>query len=168
MVYTVIYGMVCMGGIYLGILYMVYTIQCMLYNMIYARHTTVYIIGIYHGILNDIYIRIYHVIYHHIFSSFISRSILVHSSLPSAALFSSPLQRLNCSLASFSQSLPTPLLSFFHSDLARLPPPIAPHPEVELIEPASVASPHAGICSSSSPVPKAVAGGRVGCVFPLI
>jgi hypothetical protein len=59
MVYTVIYGMVCMGGIYLGILYMVYTIQCMLYTMIYARHTTVYIIGIYHGILNDIYIYTY-------------------------------------------------------------------------------------------------------------
>jgi hypothetical protein len=50
-------------------------------------------------------------------------------------------------LASFSQSLSTPLLSFFHSDPARqqLPPPIAPHPEVELIEPASVASPHAGL-----------------------
>ncbi len=111
-------------------------------------------------------IRIYHGIYHNIFSSFISHSILVPSSLPSAtcaALFSSQLQRLNCSLASLSQSLPTPLLSFFHSDLARLPPPIAPHPEVELIEPASVASPHAGICSSSSPVPKAVGQGEM-CV----
>jgi hypothetical protein len=65
-------------------------------------------------------------------------------------------------LASFSQSLSTPLLSFFHSDPARLPPrppPIAPHPEVELIETASLASPHAGICSSSSPVPKAVGQG---------
>ena len=100
----------------------------------------VYIIDMYHDILNDIYIRIYHGIYHNIFSSFISHSILVHSSLHSAALFSSSLQRLNCSLASISQSFPTPLLSFFHSDLARLPPPIAPHPEVELIEPASVAS----------------------------
>jgi hypothetical protein len=137
--------------------------------MIYARHTKVYLIGIYHGILNDtyiriyIYIRVYHGIYHNIFSSFISHSILVSSSLPSAVRFSSQLQRLNCFLASFSQSLPTPLLSFFHSDLARLPPPIAPHPEVELIEPASVASPHAGICSSSSPVPKAVGQGGM-CV----
>ena len=62
-------------------------------------------------------------------------------------------------LASFSQSLSTPLLSFFYSDPARLPPPIAPHPVVELIEPASVAYPHAGICSSSSPVSKAVGQG---------
>ena len=62
-------------------------------------------------------------------------------------------------LASFSQSPSAPLLSFFHSDPARLPPPIAPHSEVELIEPASVASPHTGICSSSSPVPKAVGQG---------
>ena len=84
-------------------------------------------------------------------------------SLSSAALFSSPLQRLNSSLASFCQSLPTPLLGFFHSDVARLPPPIAPHPEVELIEPASVASPHAGICSSSSPVAEAVGQGGM-CV----
>jgi hypothetical protein len=62
-------------------------------------------------------------------------------------------------LASFSQSLSTPLLSFFHSDPVRLPPPIVLHPEVELIEPASVAYPHAGICSSSSPIPKAVGQG---------
>ncbi len=69
-------------------------------------------------------------------------------------------------LASFSQSLSTPLLSFFYSDHARLPPPIAPHPVVELIdsdiEPASVAYPHAGICSSSSPVSKAVGQARQG------
>jgi hypothetical protein len=70
-----------------------------------------------------------------------------------------PLQRLNLFLASFSQLLPTPLLSFFHSDLARLPPPMVPHPEVELIEPASAASPHAAICISSSPVAKS---GRQG------
>jgi hypothetical protein len=51
------------------------------------------------------------------------------------------------------------LLSFFYSDPARLPLPIVPHPVVELIEPASVAYPHAGICSSSSPVSKAVGQG---------
>jgi hypothetical protein len=62
-------------------------------------------------------------------------------------------------LASFSQSLSTPLLSFFYSDPARLPPPIAPHPVVELIEPASIAYPHAEICSSSSPVSKVVGQG---------
>jgi hypothetical protein len=135
--------------------------------MIYARHTMVYIIGIYQGILNDICIRIYHGIHHNIFSSFISHSILVHSSLPIAALFTSTLQRLNCSLASFSQSLPTPLLSFFHSDLAKLPQPITPHPEVELTElPASVASPH--LESEVAPAFSPKQWGRVGCVFPLI
>jgi hypothetical protein len=102
---------------------------------------------------------VYHGIYHNIFSSFISHCILVPSSPPGAALFSSQLQRLDCSLASFSQFLSTPLLSFFNSDHPRLPQPIASHPEVELIEPASVASPHAGICSSSSPVLKAVGQG---------
>jgi hypothetical protein len=85
----------------------------------------------------------------------------LHSS-PTASLSQQP-PRFNVwtALASFRQSLSTPLLSFFHSDPARqrLPPPIAPHPEVELIEPASVASPHAGICSSSSPVSKAVGQG---------
>ena len=46
-------------------------------------------------------------------------------------------------------------------DPARLPPPIASlaHPMVELIEPASVAYPHAGVCSCSSPVSKAVGQG---------
>jgi hypothetical protein len=138
---------------------MVYCIHSMLYTICYARRTTVCIIGIYYRSLNDIYvcIRIYHGMYHNHFSSFISHKILVPSSPPCAVLFSSPLQRLNCSLASFSQSFPTPLLSFCYSDPVRLPLPIEPHPEVELIEPASVAtSPHAGICSSSSPVPKAV------------
>ena len=60
----------------------------MLYTICYAGHTMVYIIGIYHGILNDIYIRIYHGIYHNIFSSFISHWILFPSSLPGEALFS--------------------------------------------------------------------------------
>ena len=126
----------------------------MLYTICYAGHTMVYIIGIYHGILNDIYIRIYHGIYHNIFSSFISHCILVPSS-PPVQRSSRRLCNVWSALASFSQALRTPLLS----DLARLPPPIVPHPEVELIEPASVASPHAGICSSSSPDPKAVGQG---------
>jgi hypothetical protein len=82
----------------------------MLYTICYAGHTMVYIIGIYHGILNDIYIHIYHGIYHNIFSSFISHCILVPSNPPGAALFSSPLLVWSA-LASFSQSLSTPLLS---------------------------------------------------------
>jgi hypothetical protein len=66
MVYIMVYGMVYMGGIYLGIKDMVYTIHSVLYTICYAGHTTVYIIGIYHGILNDIYIHIYHGIYHNV------------------------------------------------------------------------------------------------------
>jgi hypothetical protein len=105
---------------------------------------------------------IYHGIYHNIFSSFISHCILVPSSPPcqGAALISLPLQLLwSGLLLQASIDLSTPMLSFFHSDPARLPLPIAPHPEVKLTDPASVASPHAGICSSSSPVPKAVGQG---------
>ena len=106
-----------------------------------------------------IYIRIYHGIYHNIFSSFISHCILVTSNPPGAALFSLPLHRLerSCYLQSIS------LYASAQLDPARLPPPIAPHPVVELIEPASVAYPHAGICSSSSPVSKAVGQGGM-CV----
>jgi hypothetical protein len=111
--------------------------------------------------LNDIYIYIYlYTMVYNITSS-------LHSSpTASLSLAAPPMPRSSrccfnvwTALASFSQSLSTPLLSFFYSDPARLPPPIAPHPEVELIEPASVASPHAGICRSSSPVPKAVGQG---------
>jgi hypothetical protein len=112
------------------------------------------------GILNDIYIHVYTMV-HTITSS-------LHSS-PTASLSPAapPVPRssrrrfnVRSALASFSQFLSMPLslslLSFFHSDPARLPPPIVQHPEVELIEPASVASPRAGICSSSSPIPKVV------------
>ena len=69
-------------------------------------------------------------------------------------LSSAPLHRLSCSLASFTQSLPSPSLSFFHSDLAWLTSSVAPHPEVELIEPTSVASPQAGISLSSITIAK--------------
>ena len=134
---------------------MVYTIHSMLYTICYAGHTMVYIIGIYHGILNDIYIRIYHGIYHNIFSLFISHWILVPSSPPGAALFSQQLCRLECSCELQSISL----YASAQLDPARLPPPIVPHPVVELIQPASVAYaayPPTGICSSSSPVSKAV------------
>jgi hypothetical protein len=110
------------------------------------------------------HIGVYHGIYYNISCSFISHSIHVSSTPPGpcAALFSSAssqLHRLTCSLARFGQTRPTPLLSLCHSDLASLPPPIAPNPEVDLIEPASVASPHARICSSSSPDAEAVGQG---------
>ena len=51
-----------------------------------------------------------------------------------------PFHRLRCSLASFMHSLSSPLLGFFYSDLAWLTSFVAPQPEVELIEPTSVAS----------------------------
>jgi hypothetical protein len=38
---------------------MVYTIHSMLYTIYYARHTTVYIIGMYHVLLNYVYIFLY-------------------------------------------------------------------------------------------------------------
>jgi hypothetical protein len=60
-----------------------------------------------------------------------------HTPSPCAVLFSSPLKRLKCSLARFGQTFLSALLSFCHSYLARLPTPTEPHPEVELIEPAS-------------------------------
>ena len=56
-------------------------------------------------------------------------------------LSSAPLHRFRCLSSSFTRSLPSPLLSLCHSDFAWLTPSVAPHPEVELIEPASVASP---------------------------
>jgi hypothetical protein len=113
-------------------------------------------------------------IYSYVYTVVYTISSFLHST-PTASLspaappaqHSSPSRRrfnVWSALASFSQSLSTPLLSFFYSDPTRLPPPIAPYPVVELvdsdIEPASVACPHAGICSSSSPVSKAV--GAVG------
>ena len=74
-------------------------------------------------------------------------------------LSSAPLHRLSCSLASFTQSLPSPSLSFFHIDLAWLTSSVAPHPEVELIEPTSVASPQAGISLSSIMIAKRMGQG---------
>jgi hypothetical protein len=64
-----------------------------------------------------------------------------------------------------SSSIPcsflTPLLSFCHSDMALLTPAIPPHPEVELVQPTSVASPSAGIGYSSLAVAKSMGqGGR--------
>ncbi len=80
---------------------------------------------------------------------------LLHLSRP-ATILPSPCQRLCCSQTQFSQTLHTPLLSFSHIDLAWLTPAIPPHPhpDVELIQPTSVASPFAGIRHSSWAIPK--------------
>jgi hypothetical protein len=64
-------------------------------------------------------------------------------------LLQAPLQRRNCPSSSITRSFLAPLLSFCHSDMPWLPPPILPHPEVELIQPTSVAPPRAGIGNSS-------------------
>jgi hypothetical protein len=116
-----------------------------------------------------VYIMVYCMIYIYLYTMVYTIKSSLHSSSTASLSPAAPsVQRSSCRcfnvwtalrLASFSQSLSTPLLSFFHSDPARLPPPIVPHPEVGLIEPASVASPHAEICSSSNPVPKAVGQG---------
>ena len=79
-------------------------------------------------------------------------------------LSSAPLHRFRCLSSSFGRSLPSPLLSLCHSDFAWLTPSVAPHPEVELIEPTSVASAPAGISLSSITISKRL--GNVGCGFP--
>jgi len=85
---------------------------------------------------------------------------LLHLSRP-ATFLPSPFQRLSCSQTLFSQSLLTPLLSFSDSDLAWLTPAIPPHPDVELIQPTSVASAFAGIRHSSLAIPELMRQG--GC-----
>ena len=76
-------------------------------------------------------------------------------------LLPAPLQRLRCPSSSIPCSFLTPLLSFCHSDMAWLTPAIPPHPEVELVQPTSVASPRAGIGYSSLAVAKSM--GQGGC-----
>jgi hypothetical protein len=67
--------------------------------------------------------------------------------------------------SSIPRSFLMPLLSFCHSDMPWLAPPIPPHPEVELIQPNSIASPRTGIGNSSFAVAKSMGqGGRaVSC-----
>ena len=76
-------------------------------------------------------------------------------------LSSAPLHRLSCSLSSFTCSLLSPPLSLCHSYFAWLTPSVAPHPEVELIEPTSVASAPAGISLSSITISKRIGQGGV-------
>ncbi len=61
-------------------------------------------------------------------------------------LLPAPLQRRHCPSSSITRSFLALLLSFCHrdSDMQWLAPPIQPHPEVELIQPTSVAPPSAG------------------------
>jgi hypothetical protein len=78
-------------------------------------------------------------------------------------LLPAPLQRRRrcCPSSSIPRSSLAPLLSFCHSDMPWLAPPIPPHPEVELGQPTSVAPPHAGIGNSSIAVAKLMRqGGR--------
>ena len=76
-------------------------------------------------------------------------------------LLPTPLQRRCCPSSSIPRSFLAPLLSFCHSDMPWLAPPIPPHPEVELVQPTSVAPPCAGLSNSSSAVAKLMRqGGR--------
>ena len=114
----------------------------MWYTMWYTMSYTI----VYTMVYTMVYDMVYHMVYH--MGVCIHLPHHCHQSPrlqypPCAALLPLSLQRLNCPLARLWQTFPTPLLS----------------PEVELIEPASVASSHAGICSSSSPVPEAVGQG---------
>jgi hypothetical protein len=64
-------------------------------------------------------------------------------------LLSVQLQCRSCPSSSIPRSFLTPLLSFCHSDMQWLAPPIQPlaHPEVELVQPTSVDPSSAGIGS---------------------
>jgi hypothetical protein len=76
-------------------------------------------------------------------------------------LIPAPLQRRSCPSSSIPRSFLAPLLSIRHSDMPWLAPPIRPHPEVELIQPTSVAPLRAGIGNSSIAVAKSMwQGGR--------
>ena len=74
-------------------------------------------------------------------------------------LRSALLHSLSCSLSSFNHLLPSPLLSSCQSYLAWLSPSVQPHPEVDLIEPTSVASAPAGISLSSIMIAKRMGQG---------
>ena len=120
-------------------IHVIYTIPCMVYTIF------------------RLYIIIYSMVYHMVYN--IRHLIILTFRLHPARFFplsSAPLHRLRCSSSSFTRSLPSPPLSFCHSDFAWLTPSVAPHPEVELIEPTSVASAPAGISSSSITISKRI------------
>jgi hypothetical protein len=100
-----------------------------------------------------IYSMVFHMVYN------IRHLIILTFRLHPARFFplsSAPLHRFRCLSSSFTRSLPSPLLSLCHSDFAWLTPSVAPHPEVELIEPTSVASAPAGISLSSITISKRI------------
>ena len=105
-----------------------------------------------------VYSMVYHMVYN--FRHLIILTFRLHPARFSP-LSSAPLHRLGCSMSSLTRSLPSPPLSFCHSDFAWLTPSVAPHPEVELIEPTSVSSAPARISSSSITISKRIGQGGV-------
>ena len=101
-----------------------------------------------------IYSMVYHMVYN------IRHLIILTFRLHPARFFplsSAPLHRFHCLSSSFTYLLFLPSLSLCHSDFAWLTPSVAPHPEVELIEPpTSVASAPAGISLSSITISKRI------------
>ena len=77
---------------------------------------------------------------------------ILHDIIGKPTLPPAPLQCLRCPSSSIPCTFLAPLLSLRHSDMAWLTPAIAPHPDVELVQPTSVASPLAGIGHSSMAV----------------
>ena len=120
----------------------IYNLPCMLYNILMVLYNMLY--------------SMLHVITHNTCPLLISTVIIRrHRLLPA------PLQRLSCPSSSILCSFLSPLLRFFHSDMAWLAPAIPPHPEVELVQPTSVASPRTGVGNSSLAVAKSMGqGGR--------
>ena len=87
-----------------------------------------------------VYTMLY-IVYHMVYN--LRHLIIIAFLLPPVRFFplsSAPLHRLSCSLASFTQLLPSPSLSFFHSDFARLTSSVAQqaaHTETSSPHPAS-------------------------------
>ena len=81
-------------------------------------------------------------------------------------LLPTPLQRRCCPSSSIPCSFLAPLLSFCHSYMQWLAPPIPPHPEVKLVQPTSVAPPSAGNGNSSIAVAQIDEAGWACCFQP--
>ena len=112
--------------------------------------------GIYH-IYVLYHIMIYSMVYNMVYN--IRHLIILTFRLHPARFFplsSVPLHHFHCLSSLFTRLLFSPSLSLCHSDFAWLTPSVAPHPEVELIEPTSVASAPAGISLSSITISKQI------------
>ena len=131
-----------------------YNHPCMLCNILVLYNTLLYIPCLITNM--ELYNMLHNMLHINACSLLISTVIICrHRLLPA------PLQRRSCPSSSILCSFLSPLLRFFHSDMAWLAPAIPPHPEVELVQPTSVASPRTGVGNSSLAVAKLMGqGGR--------